>query len=110
MTEINIEELSYEELIELNRQIVERLKMLENIRAFEEMMEFRIGQRVSFQSSKRGEVVGTLAKYNRKTVTVVTEAGESWNVAPSLLSAAEERGGQSSGGGRLIDMSEGEGA
>jgi hypothetical protein len=29
---------------------------------------------------------GTLTRYNKKTVTVVTDAGQNWNVAPGLLS------------------------
>ena len=66
MDEIDIDDLSYEDLIVLNRRIVERLKMLDHIQAYEEMMAFRIGQRVIFQSSKRGTVSGTLVKYNKK--------------------------------------------
>jgi hypothetical protein len=30
-------------------------------------------------------VIGILTRYNRKTVTVITEAGERWNVSPVLL-------------------------
>jgi len=30
-------------------------------------------------------VVGMLTRYNKKSVTVITEAGERWNVAPHLL-------------------------
>lgn len=33
----------------------------------------------------RGKVTGILTRYNKKTVTVVTDAGERWNVAPGLL-------------------------
>ena len=30
--------------------------------------------------------MGTLTRYNRKTVTVVTDSGQHWNVSPGLLS------------------------
>ena len=30
-------------------------------------------------------VVGILTRYNKKSVTVITEAGERWNVAPQFL-------------------------
>ena len=41
-------------------------------------------------------VVGTLTRYNKKTVTVVTDAGENWNVAPGLLSRVESAEGRKS--------------
>ncbi len=31
-----------------------------------------------------------LTKYNKKTVTVITDNGEHWNVAPGLLKLAKE--------------------
>ena len=37
-------------------------------------------------------VVGTLTRYNKKTVTVVTELGQRWNVAPGLLHRVVEFG------------------
>ena len=49
------------------------------------MLEFRIGDRVSFQPAGRPLLVGMLTRYNKKTVTVITESGEHWNVAPGLL-------------------------
>lgn len=35
------------------------------------------------------ELIGTLTRYNRKSVTVITESGERWNVAPSALHRVE---------------------
>jgi hypothetical protein len=34
-------------------------------------------------------VVGMLTRYNRRTVTVITDSGQRWNVAPALLQRAE---------------------
>jgi len=34
-------------------------------------------------------VAGVLVRYNRKTVTIITDDGQRWNVSPSLLSTAE---------------------
>jgi len=48
------------------------------------MLEFRIGERVRFQTDRR-EIVGTLVRYNKKSVTVVTDQGERWTVSPGLL-------------------------
>ena len=36
----------------------------------------------------RGTVEGMLTRYNRKSVTVITDDGRQWNVSPALLSRA----------------------
>ena len=88
---IDIETLTEEELIDLNHRVVERLRFLEQMRAHGAMLRFRIGERVMFDSSDRPAVAGTLTKYNKKTVTVITDDGRRWNVSPSLLRAAEPK-------------------
>ena len=82
---IEIDRLTEAELIDLNNRVVERLKFLNHMRAHAQMLEFRIGDRVSFQPEGRPLLVGMLTRYNKKTVTVITESGEQWNVAPGLL-------------------------
>ena len=82
---IDIDKLTEEELVDLNNRIVERLRLLRQMRAHARMLQFRIGDRVWFQPDGRGPVVGMLTRYNRKTVTVITDSGERWNVAPTLL-------------------------
>ena len=82
---IDIDGFTEAELIDLNHRIVERLKFLNHMRAHAQMLEFRIGDRVSFQPEDRPVQVGMLTRYNKKTVTVITEGGEHWNVAPGLL-------------------------
>jgi hypothetical protein len=72
---INIDKLTESELIDLNNRIVERLKFLSQMRAHAEMLEYRIGDRVAFQPSGRGEIIGMLTRYNRKTVTIITDDG-----------------------------------
>jgi hypothetical protein len=54
------------------------------------MLEFRIGDRVSFEPEGRPPVSGILTRYNRRTVTVITDSGERWNVAPALLRRAAD--------------------
>jgi hypothetical protein len=88
---IVIDQLTEGELIDLNRRIVERLKLLRQIRAHTQMLEFKIGDRVTFQPVGQPAVIGMLTKYNRKTVTVITEQGEQWNVAPVLLRRVEDQ-------------------
>ena len=88
---IDIDGLSFEELLELNQRVVARLKMLESIQTHIEMMRFNPGQRVSFEH-QGGRILATLVKYNRKTVTVVTDNGQRWHISPHLLSAVKDAG------------------
>jgi hypothetical protein len=46
---IDIDKLSEEELIDLNNRIVARLRFLNQMRAYSQMLDFRIGDRVTFQ-------------------------------------------------------------
>ena len=85
---IAIDGLTEAELIDLNRRIVERLRLLRQMRAHKQMLEFRIGDRVAFRADGRGTVEGMLTRYNRRSVTVITDDGHQWNVAPGLLSRA----------------------
>ena len=85
---IDIDKLSEEELIDLNHRIIERLRFLSQMRAHSKMLDFRIGDRVTFQPEGRPPVVGMLTRYNKKTVTVITDSGQHWNVAPGLLRKA----------------------
>lgn len=87
---IDIESLNEEELSELNHRIVERLKHFESLHTHQEMMQFSVGELVSFEPSGRGLQTGTLVKYNKKTVTVIAENGRRWNVSPQLLSRAQK--------------------
>ena len=89
MRQIDIDSLSEEELIELNHKVVARLRFLHQMRSHSAMLGFRIGERVKFHPDGRAVVFGTLTRYNKKTVTVVTDAGENWNVAPGLLSKVD---------------------
>jgi len=87
---IGIDHLSADELVALNHRIVARLKMLESLQAHHSMMQFHPGARVSFESSHNERLTGTLMKFNRKTVTVVTDNGQRWNISPHLLSPIKD--------------------
>ena len=95
---IDIDQLSEAELIDLNHRIVARLRFLNQMRAHVEMMEVKIGDRVTFQPPGHGPVEGMLTRYNKKTVTVVTDEGRQWNVSPNFLSKAAPPKGTNSAG------------
>ena len=72
---IDIDKLTESELIDLNHRVVERLRLLNQMHAHLEMLEFKIGDRVVFQTDHRGLVEGMLTRCNPKTVTVTSEWG-----------------------------------
>ena len=60
--------------------------MLRDMRAHVDMMRYNLGAQVSFEGHHGEREFGTLVKFNRKTVTVITESGQRWNVPPEHLS------------------------
>lgn len=82
---IDIEFLSYEELLELQHLITQRLKTIESARSPKKSGKFNQGDRVSFSHPTLGIQTGTLLEYREKTVTVITRSGQKWDVSPHLL-------------------------
>jgi len=101
---IDIDSMSYEELVRLNHKIVERLKFLDSMHTHKEMMEFSPGDQVCFEPPGRGRQFGTLVKYNKKTVTVITESGQRWNVSPHLLRKVKNVKSSRDSQGKIIDL------
>ena len=88
---IDIDRLTEAELLDLNRRIVERLRFLQQMRAHASMLQFSLGDRVTFDTDDGRTIVGTLMRYNKKSVTVITDDHHRWNVAPVFLRRAEPR-------------------
>jgi hypothetical protein len=101
---VDIDALTEAELIDLNNRIVARLRFLSQMRAHAQMLDFRIGDRVSFQPEGHPSIVGMLTRYNRKTVTVITDDGQRWNVSPTLLRRAEGARGSASHAPNIIPL------
>ena len=85
---LNVDRFTAAELIELNHKIVERLRLMRQIRSHKKIFQFKIGDRVVFHPSGHGSQTGTLTRFNRKSVTVITDNGGHWNVAPTLIELA----------------------
>lgn len=94
---IDIDQLSESELVDLNHRIVARLNLLRQLNAHASMLEFRIGERVRFHPEGGPPVTGMITRYNKKTVSIVTEAGQRWNVSPQLLERAASEPAPASG-------------
>ncbi len=82
---IDLDGLSMAELEMLQERIHERLKLMDNMRAHQSMMAHNLGDKVCFDAGQRGYQVGTLSKFNRKTVNVVTDDGRQWRISPHIL-------------------------
>jgi|SRR5579884_1299413 hypothetical protein len=101
---IDLDKLSESELIDLNNRIVERLRFLNRMRAHSQMLEFRIGDRVTFQPEGHPPLVGLLTRYNMKTVTVITDSGQRWNVSPGLLRKAASTESSDTSDGKVVRL------
>ena len=104
MMTIDIDQLTEAELIDLNHRIVERLRFLHQMRAHGQMLEFKIGDRVTFQPPGQDPLEGMLTRYNQKTVTVITDTGQRWNVSPAILSRVKPTKGANTAESKVVPM------
>ena len=74
-----IKSLNEEELRYLNRLIVERLKLISK------KAKYNIGDLVEFRDNEGDIVSGRIIKLNKKTVSILTDSNQRWNVAPVFL-------------------------
>jgi hypothetical protein len=63
---IDSDKLSENDLIGLNNRIVARLRFLNQMRAHSQMLDFGIGDRVTFQPDGRPPLFGIITRYNKK--------------------------------------------
>ena len=101
---IDIDKLTEEELIDLNNRVVARLRFLNQMRAHSQMLDFRIGDRVTFQPDGRPPLFGIITRYNKKTVTVIVDGGQQWNVAPGLLRKATSTDSTETNSAKVIQL------
>ena len=101
---IDIDKLTESEPIDLNNRVVARLKFLHQMQTHARMLDFSIGETVSFQPDGHPVLTGIISKYNRKTVTVITTDGQQWNVSPTLLHKSELSVAAAPGSAQVITM------
>jgi len=85
----DLDDMTEEELRELHRTVAERINGLIAMRRHSKMMNFRIGDRVTFDTD-RGTVVGRVVRVNHKTISVDEDDGHGWRVSPHVLKKIEE--------------------
>ncbi len=104
---IDIDKLTEAKLIGLNHRSVARLGFLNQMRTHSQMLDFKIGDRVTFQPEGHPRLVGMLIRYNKKTVTGITDNGQRWNFSPELLRKAEIRGSTESENSKVVQLRKG---
>ena len=103
-SKIDIDGLGEPELIDLNNRIVGRLRFLHQARAHSRMLEFSVGDKVSFHPEGSEPLLGVLTRYNKKTVTVITEQGQRWNVSPNMLRKVKDVGSTGDGYPNVVEI------
>lgn len=81
---IDLTKLSEDELLELNRRIVERLQLMRSAKSLTQLARFSVGMLVEFDTDDGRTMSGTVARLNRQTATIVAASGR-WRVSPSRL-------------------------
>ena len=76
--------LNEHQLRQLNYMIVERLKLFGKAKQMRAMVDFIIGDTVSFEYYGK-EIIGTIKRLNQKTVTILSRDNKQWKVSPTLL-------------------------
>ena len=85
---IDVEKLSLEELVDLNRRVVHRIQYLASIKTHAQLSRFDLGDKVSFQCDGR-VVTGSVIRINRKTLSVHTDDHHHWNIHPKFLTKVQ---------------------
>ena len=80
---IDIEKLSLDELLELNKRIVRRIDYLHSLKTRAHLARFEAGDRVTFQSEGR-MVEGVVVRVNQKTLSIKTK-DTYWRIHPRFL-------------------------
>ena len=100
---INIDHLTEDELLALNRRVISRLKLIQQHSTLNSMIKFEVGQRVSFDPDGRMRT-GVLIKFNPKTVVVLTDDGQRWKVSPQLIRHLIDSANSSTGSSKVTTL------
>jgi hypothetical protein len=84
-----IKDLGEEELVYLNRLIIERLKLISQEKSTRSLARFNLGETVRFPDHEGGVKTGRIVRLNKKTATILTTDGQRWKVSPGFLKSAE---------------------
>ena len=83
---MRIDDLSIDQLLELNRIVCKRIDQLQDQENMQALSQLRVGSKVTF-TGREGPKVGIVTKINRKSVIVLAEDDgmKQYKVSPGLL-------------------------
>lgn len=85
MVTIDFNQFSTEELIQLNKDIVNHVKLRRERESQSQMNRFDLGDTVSFETQEGKIVTGEIIRFNKKSVTIVTDDKDQWRVHPKYI-------------------------
>lgn len=74
-----------QDLLFLNRMVVERLHLLAQAKSTVQLAQFAEGDRVEFTTSEGIVKRAMVVRLNKKTASLRTDDDQNWKVSPSLL-------------------------
>ena len=74
-----------EDLLFLNRMVVERLNLLAQARSTVQLAQFAEGERVEFTTQDGTVKRAVVVRLNKKTASLRTDDAQTWKVSPALL-------------------------
>ncbi|MDP5138090.1 transposase [Rheinheimera baltica] len=86
---MRIEDLTLDELHDLNELICKRIDYLRLQNDINVLTLLRLGQKVHFNAPE-GQVFGVVIKINKKSVLVVSEDNRQWKIPPGLVRVMKE--------------------
>ncbi|MGV8948487.1 MAG: hypothetical protein ACOH2E_03865 [Candidatus Paracaedibacter sp.] len=86
----DIENLTVQELIDLNEKVIRRLKELKSQEERKAATQFRINDIVSFTTRDNKKIIGFVTSTRKSKISIFTEDNEKWNVPPTILSPEEK--------------------
>jgi hypothetical protein len=82
---MRIDDLSIDQLLELNQVICQRIDELQDRENLQTLSQLRVGLKVTVQG-RDGVVLGIVTKINRKSVIVLSDDGKKqYTISPGLL-------------------------
>lgn len=85
-----IEDMTLEQLLELNEIICERIDYLRARQDQDVLAALCLGNQVCFNNKEGQKEFGVVIKINRKTVVVLTKDKKQWKIPPGLLTIIKD--------------------
>ena len=89
---MRIEDMTLDQLYEMNAIICERIDYLRAKREQDAIQQLNLGTEVSFRTQSGDTLFGIVVKINKKTVGVVVDGRHQYKIPPSMLNIVKDVG------------------